>query len=90
MGSNPGTIYWMDMTFFTLMCCINCNDFCLKIPKINEAGVGSFLKEVLQHSAEHFAFYIFANERKGLFHLQLLRGSIPRRKCQIIRYHFFA
>ena len=24
VGSNPGTIYWMDITFFTLICCKNC------------------------------------------------------------------
>ena len=30
--------------FFTLICCKNCNDVCLKRPKINEneAGVGPF------------------------------------------------
>ena len=22
--SNPGTIYWMDLTFFTCICCKNC------------------------------------------------------------------
>ena len=21
VGSNPGALYWMDMTFFTLICC---------------------------------------------------------------------
>ena len=33
--------YWMDMTFFTFICCKNCI-VCLKRPKINkkEAGVG--------------------------------------------------
>ena len=30
VGSNPGTVYWMDMTFFTFICCKNCNDVCLK------------------------------------------------------------
>jgi len=41
-GSNPGTVYWMDI--FTFICCKNCNDVCLKRPKINEkeAGVGPF------------------------------------------------
>ena len=32
--------------FFTLICCKNCNDVCLKRPKINEkeAGVAKFFK----------------------------------------------
>ena len=35
-------------TFFTYICCKNCNDVCLKRPKINEkeAGVGPLKKEV--------------------------------------------
>ena len=39
MGLNPGAVYWMDM-----ICCKNCNDVCLKRPKIKEkeAGVGQF------------------------------------------------
>ena len=43
MGSNPGAVYWMDMTFFKFICCKNCI-VCLKRPKINanEAGVGPF------------------------------------------------
>ena len=43
VGSNPGAVYWMDVTFFTLMCCKNCT-VCLKRPKINkkEARVGPF------------------------------------------------
>ena len=42
VGSNPGTVHWMDI-FFTYICCKNCN-VCLKRPKINEkeAGVGPF------------------------------------------------
>ena len=47
MGSNPGTIYWMDMTLFTLICC---KKFivCLKRPKINkrEARVGPFFEKI--------------------------------------------
>ena len=45
VGSNHGTVYWMELTFFTLICCKNCIDFCLKRLKINEkeAGVGPFL-----------------------------------------------
>ena len=53
MGSNPGAVYWMDMTFFKFICCKNCI-VCLKRPKINanEAGVGPFLEKktiLLQH-----------------------------------------
>ena len=35
----------LELTFFTLICCKNCIDVCLKRPKINEkeAGVGPFL-----------------------------------------------
>ena len=52
VGLNPGTVYWMDMTFFTLICCKNCNNVCLKIPKINEkeTRVGP-LKSVLSKNA---------------------------------------
>ena len=32
--SNPCTVYWMDI--FTYICCKNCNDVCLKRPKIKE------------------------------------------------------
>ena len=34
VGSNPGAVYWMDMTFFTLICCKN-GIVCLKRSKIN-------------------------------------------------------
>ena len=36
-------------TFFTYICCQNCNVVCLKRPKINkkEAGIGPFLKKNL-------------------------------------------
>ena len=45
MGSNPGTVYWMELTFFTLICFKNFIDVCLKRPKINEkeAGVAPFV-----------------------------------------------
>ena len=33
VGSNPGTIYLMDI--LTYICCKNCNDVCLKRLKIN-------------------------------------------------------
>ena len=39
MGSNPGAICWMDMTFFILICCDNFIA-CLKRPKINEKEAG--------------------------------------------------
>ena len=37
----------LDGHFFTYICCKNCNDVCLKRPKINGqgAGVGPFLKK---------------------------------------------
>ena len=46
VGSNPGAGYWMDMTFFTLICCKNCI-VCLKKTKINkkEAGMAHILKK---------------------------------------------
>ena len=41
MGSNPGAVNWMDMTFFTLNCCINCFDLFEKTENNQkEAGVG--------------------------------------------------
>ena len=47
MGSNPGAVYWMVMTFFTFNSknCIAC----LKRPKINvkEAGIGSSFKKMI-------------------------------------------
>ena len=46
----PGTVCWMDMTFFTLICCKNYNDFSLKRQDINKKvdGVGLFLKKTFQ------------------------------------------
>ena len=40
----------LDGHFFTCICCKNCNDICLKRPKINEkeAGVGPFFKKNVQ------------------------------------------
>ena len=39
------------MDIFTFICCQNCNNVCLKRPKINEkeAGVGSLKKVSLRH-----------------------------------------
>ena len=39
MSSKTGAVYWMDLTFFTFICCNNCN-FYLKRPKINEKEAG--------------------------------------------------
>ena len=40
MGSKPGTVNWMVLAFFTLICCKNCIDVCLKRPKINKKRPG--------------------------------------------------
>ena len=40
VGSNPGAVYWVELTFFTLTCCKNCIDVCLKRPKISEIVAG--------------------------------------------------
>ena len=42
MGSNPGTVYWMDI--FSHIFVVKICNVCLKRPKINEieAGVGPF------------------------------------------------
>ena len=51
MGLNPCAISWMDMTFFTLICCKNCV-VCLKRPKIKEkeAGDGRFFNTLLNET----------------------------------------
>ena len=38
----------LDGHFFTYICCKNCNEGCLKRPKIDEkeAGVGPFIKQL--------------------------------------------
>ena len=61
MGSNPSTVYWMGMTFFTLICCKNCI-VCLKRPKINEkeAGVAHFFKKRLT-KREYFLTFLFSH-----------------------------
>ena len=50
VGLNPGTVYWMDMTFFHIDLLLKL--YCLfeKTKKINEkeAGVGPFYKKVSQ------------------------------------------
>ena len=40
VGSNPNVGYWMDITFFTLICWRNCKVFVWKRPKINEKEAG--------------------------------------------------
>ena len=51
VGLNPCAISWMDMTFFTLICCKNCV-VCLKRPKIKEkeAGDGRFFNTLLNET----------------------------------------
>ena len=44
MGSNPGTVCWMDMTFFHVDLFQKCIG-CLKRPKINEKEAGVGLEE---------------------------------------------
>ena len=48
VDSNPSAVLWMEMTFFTLICCKNCI-VCLKGLKVNkkDAGVGPFKKNNL-------------------------------------------
>ena len=53
LGSNAGTIYWMEMTFSPLICCINCIDVCAKRPKINEKRSGlAHLKKRFRRSVQ--------------------------------------
>ena len=40
VGSNPAAEYWISMTVFPIDFCKNCNDVCLKRPKINKKEVG--------------------------------------------------
>ena len=46
MGSNPGTVYWMEI--FSHIFVVKICNVCLKRPKINEkeAGVGPFFKKI--------------------------------------------
>ena len=75
----------LDGHFFTLICCKNCNDFCLKRPKINkkDAGVGPFLKNELTRRSQRIVLksvmvireylkadsVLFENLKKSLFFL---------------------
>ena len=49
VGSNPGTIYWMEI--FSHIFVVKICNVCLKRPKINEkeAGVGPFKKNQLEN-----------------------------------------
>ena len=70
VGLNPGTIYWMDMTFFTLICCKNCNNVCLKIPKINQKETRNGpLKSVLSKNAPTLVAFI------GIMYLHLIQHN---------------
>ena len=57
VGLNPCTVYWMDMTLFTLIC-VNNSIVCLKRSKINkkDAGVGPF-KKTIDTITIHFRVY---------------------------------
>ena len=46
MGSNPGTVYCKELTFFTLICCKNCIDVCLKKTENRDRGWPIFLKKL--------------------------------------------
>ena len=46
VDSNPGAIYWMIITFFTYICCKNCN-VCNDENKQKEAEDGPFKKVTL-------------------------------------------
>ena len=43
VGSNPGVIYWMDMTFFTLICCKRL--YCLLEKTKNKRKSGPLFKK---------------------------------------------
>ena len=55
--SRPG--YWMDMTFFKLICCKHCI-VCLKRPKINEkeAVVGPFFFKKSKQVGRSFSHFV--------------------------------
>ena len=55
MGSNPGVLYWIEMTFINLIWCKIVLMFVWKRPKINEkeAGVDPFTKIILVKLAKH-------------------------------------
>ena len=59
-------------TFFTYICCKNCNDACLERPKINEkeAGVGPFFYKNKQISFLHDDLF-------HAFHITHFTVSIP-------------
>ena len=74
---------WMDMTFFTLICCNNCI-VCLKSPKINEkeARVGPFFKKKLTTVYHLLALF------KGCGVVELLVVWQSNKKfCNIYAFH---
>ena len=75
MCSNPGAIYWMDMPFFTLICCKNCI-VCLKRPKLNQKrpGLADF-KNSLQLNCNLTPFISFVR----VVTLKFIIESFPRK-----------
>ena len=57
----------MDMTFFTLIGCKNCNDVCLKRPKINdkEAGLAHLKKQQRDQIDNWFVQYLAIYEAEN-------------------------
>ena len=66
MGSTPGAVYLMDMTFFHIDCIV-----CLKRPKVNkkEAGVGPIFFLIIG------ILLIFYNTQRTTY-LQLIEASL--------------
>ena len=76
LGSNAGTIYWMEMTFFPLICCINCIDVCVKRPKINEKRSGlAHLKKDLEGQSKYTALSLSHANSVQLWFIVLARSS---------------
>ena len=51
MGLNPGAGYWMDMTFFTFICCKNCIVCLKKTENKQKRGRGwpNFFKNIMRN-----------------------------------------
>ena len=73
MELNPGVVYWMEMTFFTLIRCKNCI-VCLKRPKMNEteARVGPFLENVMQQPLPN---YLAKQETFQVLQTNIINGT---------------
>ena len=55
MGLNPGAVYWMDMTFFTLVCCENF--YCLFEKTKNKqkgAGLSQFVQRKTKQKQDRY------------------------------------